>query len=136
MGPHSGNLSSIDTNCSLVKLVIGERVRRTTYLPAAIFADPAWDILLELFRAELCQERVSVSNLCIASQVPFSTALRWISRLQDDGLICRSADPIDGRRYYIRLTYSGSVAMNRYFTANPSWKDGTILAPSILSSAA
>src|SRR5690606_24209072 len=64
------------------------RVRRLRdeFLPGDLFADPAWDMLLDLFAARLEQERVSVSSLCIASAVPPTTALRWIRTLTEKGL--------------------------------------------------
>ena len=99
-----------------VAIAIAHRARRAKLLPTNLFADPAWDMLLDLYRAELDQCRVSVSSLCIASQVPPTTALRWISALHEHGLIARRADPLDGRRYFVSLTATGSEAMGRYFS--------------------
>jgi DNA-binding MarR family transcriptional regulator len=98
-----------------VTLAIEDRKRRGTIFPAELFADPAWDILLELYRAELRQCRVPVSRLCTASQVPATTALRWLNTLEAEGLLARGADPFDRRRVYIRLTSTGSMAMAWYF---------------------
>jgi predicted transcriptional regulator len=63
-----------------------------------LFADPAWDMLLDLLQAEIAQHRVPVSSLCIAAAVPATTALRWIKTMTDVGLFKRRADPHDGRR--------------------------------------
>ena len=43
---------------------------RATYFDQELFADPAWDMMLELFHAELTHRRVPVSNLCSAAAVP------------------------------------------------------------------
>lgn len=87
---------------------------RDSFIPGKLFADPAWDILLELFLAELEQQRVPVSSLCLASGVPATTALRWISTLERRGVIERTADPHDGRRYYLALSEQTSIQMARF----------------------
>lgn len=90
---------------------------RERFFDAELFADPAWDMLLELLQAELAQYRVSVTALCIAAHVPPTTALRWISALTDKGLLSRKPDPRDGRRTLIELTPGASEAMHRYFAS-------------------
>jgi hypothetical protein len=55
------------------------RLRSQHFVPA-LFADPAWDILLDLAAARIDGRMVAVSSLCIAAAVPATTALRWITR--------------------------------------------------------
>jgi hypothetical protein len=86
-----------------VRAIIRARRLRDQYFPAELFADPAWDILLDPFAAQLEKRSVAVSSLCIAAAVPATTALRWIKTLTDIGLLIRTADPQDGRRVYIEL---------------------------------
>jgi hypothetical protein len=43
---------------------------REQFFGPDLFADPAWDILLDLYAARLEQQRVAVSSLCIAAAVP------------------------------------------------------------------
>jgi DNA-binding MarR family transcriptional regulator len=86
-----------------VRAIIRARGLRSEYLGAGIFADPAWDILLDLYASRLEGERVSVSSLCTAAAVPATTALRWIKVLEDRGIVWRDSDPGDGRRIYIVL---------------------------------
>ena len=101
-----------------VRDLLRARRLRDEYLPGELFADPAWDMLLDLLAARLEQERVSVSSLCIASAVPPTTALRWIRTLTDKGFVHRQADPHDGRRVFITLTDSTAVALTRWFGAS------------------
>ena len=54
--------------------MIRERFRRQNFFDAGLFADPAWDMLLDLLQAELSHLRVPVSSLCIAAAVPATTA--------------------------------------------------------------
>lgn len=95
------------------------RRHRERFFTADLFADPAGDILLELYAAKLGQYKVSVSNLCVAAAVPPTTALRWINLLEGEGLIDRKDDPIDGRRKFVMLSEKAVQAMNAYFTGVP-----------------
>ena len=69
------------------------RRKRIHYLHADVFADPAWDIMLDLFAASLEGKTVSVSSACIAADVPSTTALRWLSVLERERMIERVSDP-------------------------------------------
>ena len=101
-----------------VRDMLRARRIRADFLPGDLFADPAWDMLLDLLAARLEQERVSVSSLCIAAAVPPTTALRWIRTLTDKGLVQRHADPHDGRRVFISLAQETAESMLRWFGAS------------------
>lgn len=81
-----------------------------------LFGEPAWDILLDLFIAAKERRRVSVTSACNGSAVPSTTALRWISLLEKQGLLLREADTSDARRIYVKLTARGYAAMVEYFS--------------------
>ena len=98
-----------------VRQVIRARRLRARYFDEELFADPAWDMLLDLLQAEIAQHRVPVSSLCIAAAVPATTALRWIKSMTDAGLFKRRADPHDGRRVFVELAPQTSDALRRYF---------------------
>ena len=98
-----------------VRQVIRARRLRARFFDEELFADPAWDMLLDLLQAEIAQHRVPVSSLCIAAAVPATTALRWIKTMTDAGLFLRRADPHDGRRVFIELSRAASEGMRRYF---------------------
>jgi hypothetical protein len=106
---------SIDA--ATVRGVIRARRMRASFFAGELFADPAWDMLLDLFAAELEHARVSVSSLCIAAAVPGTTALRWIGTMIDAGLFQRQADPFDRRRAYLSLSERARDGMVRYFDA-------------------
>lgn len=86
-----------------LKWIMKMRYRRGRQFGAELFADPAWDILLDLTLARLEGRRTPVSSLCIASNVPTTTALRWIKVMQDKGMIERKADPLDSRRSFVDI---------------------------------
>lgn len=81
---------------------------------ADLFAEPAWDILLDLFVASAEGTPVSVSSACIAAAVPSTTALRWLATLETRGLLERTTDPADGRRCYLRLTETAQRRMQAW----------------------
>ena len=98
-----------------VRSVIRARRLRARYFRDELFADPAWDMLLDLLQAEIAQLRVPVSSLCIAAAVPATTALRWLKTMVSEGLFVRRADPHDGRRVFVELAPEASQALRRYF---------------------
>lgn len=84
--------------------LIRERALRRKFLPAEILGEPDFDMLLDLYVASRRAHDVSVSSLCIASQVPASTALRHLEIMEKLQLVRRERDPNDRRRCFIRLT--------------------------------
>lgn len=99
----------------LVRRIIARRQARARFFDRALFADPAWDILLDLAAARAEHARVSVTSLCIASGVPPTTALRWIGQMTEAGLLRRVEDDTDRRRVFVALTDGAAEAMARYF---------------------
>lgn len=100
----------------MIKGHIASRQRRAKFFPADIFADPAWDILLEVFLADIEQRRLTISCACMAACVPQTTALRWISSMTATGLLERHPDRHDGRRHYVQLSAVASQSMRSYFS--------------------
>lgn len=97
----------------LRQLIQWRRLRERHFGPG-LFADPAWDILIELAASHVERRSVPVSSLCAAAAVPSTTALRWINILVDRGLVVRESDPRDKRRVYVRLSQTGLQKMEAY----------------------
>lgn len=108
---------SAETDAQEIRRVIRARRMRADFFEGDLFADPAWDMLLDLYAAELEHRQISVSSLCIAAAVPPTTALRWIGTLNEAGLFDRKADPNDRRRAYIALSEAARRGMERYVGA-------------------
>ena len=111
--PRSGERTELSGET--VRGVIRARRLRARFFDGELFADPAWDMLLDLLAAEIAQHRVPVSSLCVAAAVPPTTALRWIKTMTDNGLFVRRSDPHDGRRVFVELAPTASDEMHRYF---------------------
>lgn len=89
------------------------RMREDMFGPG-FFADPAWDILLDLYTADARGECVQTSSLAFAARVPHSTAIRWAKIMTSAGLIDRHADPQDARRVHVKLSISARALMDEY----------------------
>lgn len=101
----------------LVRRIIRQRQMRARFFDPDLFADPAWDILLDLAAAQGERRQVSVSSLCLAAGTPPTTALRWIGQMTQAGLLRRDSDRDDRRRAFISLTERAADAVARYFAA-------------------
>jgi len=115
---------SIASHAPLVRAILRLRQLRGLHFERAMFADPAWDILLDLTAARIEGRLVAVSSLCIAAAVPATTALRWIAQMTEQALLVRQPDANDGRRVFIALSDAAANAMDAYCTAA-----GRIVAP-------
>jgi len=101
----------------MVRQVIANRQARARFFDAELFGDPAWDMLLDLTAARGEGAEVSVTSLCIASGVPATTALRWLTQMVESGLFVRVPDPADRRRAFIALSDRSLTAMAGYFAS-------------------
>ena len=99
----------------MIRRIIRQRQMRARFFDGDLFADPAWDMLLDLTAAQAEHAKVSVTSLCIASGVPPTTALRWIGQMTEAGLLQRMEDETDRRRAFIALTAKAEDAMRAYF---------------------
>jgi len=79
------------------------------------FADPAWDLMLDLYVATAQGRMIAVGDACVGARVPPTTALRWIDHLEKLDVVRRSIDPDDRRRTLIRLTDTQLSAMDLFF---------------------
>jgi DNA-binding MarR family transcriptional regulator len=90
------------------------RRRRDRIFGSGVFAEPAWDMLLDLYVQEHLGRAVSIQSLCVAASVPPTTALRWIGRLIDRGLLLRTPSRHDNRVVHVGLTADGRAGMEQY----------------------
>ncbi len=109
--------AAMTATASEIRRAIRARRMRDQFFGGGYFEDPGWDMLLDLYAAELEGTQVSVSSLCIAAAVAPTTALRWIGRMSDAGLFERRPDPLDRRRAYMALSTRASEGMQGYMAA-------------------
>ena len=90
------------------------RQKRRSLFNQALFGEPAWDILLDLFIQTARCRRVSVKSACQASGVPVTTALRWLAKLEAYRMIKRIPAAHDRRVHYLSLTDEAQLALARW----------------------
>lgn len=106
--------SALPTSLRL-RSIMSVRALRADIFQEQLFADPAWDILLFLYESFLDSRSASTSDVCLASGVPPTTALRWIDKLAESGLVVRTPDDRDGRRVMISLSSRAIQSMDAFF---------------------
>ena len=99
---------------------------RARFLPADLFGEPTWDILLDLYVATQENRPVPTTSACIGADVPPTTALRWLRILEARGLVEREEDGRDGRRTFVRLSEQGLAAMEDWIHAALTSLDHTV----------
>lgn len=88
---------------------------RQSFAPLGDLDDVAWELLLELLRAEKAAQRISVSALSISVEhISPTTALRRIRELVKAGHILRNPDPMDARRDFVTLAPESRAALEQY----------------------
>jgi DNA-binding transcriptional ArsR family regulator len=117
VGAHDSRRAGDASLSTQVRNYLRARRLRDGLFPPGIFADPAWDMLLDLFACRLEESKVYISDACIAASVPQTTALRWVDRLEECGLVERHPDPADSRRIYVELTETAAWRIELWLSA-------------------
>ena len=110
-GPSSGAL------IARANALLAERRLRRQHLPAELFHEPAWDMLLALFVAADDPQPMNIKALVAMADAPVTTSQRWIEHLYKLRLIDRVIDPADRRRVEISLSAIGQDAVTSYLRA-------------------
>nr|NUR38391.1 hypothetical protein [Sphingomonas sp.] len=93
--------------------VLELRRARAEVFGGDLFADPAWDILLQLYAASLGGRALRLSDLAAAT--PRSTVARWIALLEERALIACELDGFNAGELRIELAPVGEAKMSALF---------------------
>jgi len=99
---------------SFARFLIQNRRRRDALFDGLEFGEAIWDMMLDLYVSRAENRPVSVSSLCIAAAVPPTTALRWITVMEDAGHFIRERDQEDRRRVFVRLSFGLNQILEEY----------------------
>jgi DNA-binding MarR family transcriptional regulator len=105
---------SADDLLALARSTIDARNLRRAHLPAPIFGEPAWNMLLLLYVSSGSGTKESVSMLSLSSGAAATTALRWIDYLVREELVMRQPNRHDLRVVHVELTDKGRGAIEAY----------------------
>ncbi|MDB5714418.1 MAG: hypothetical protein JWO15_1815 [Sphingomonadales bacterium] len=101
-------------HAELAERIYRSRRHREQIFKDDIFADPAWDILLDLFVKTQHGEQVNISSACHAAGVPEATALRYLKALTEKEYVERILHDSDRRSTILRLTDLGTDLMKQW----------------------
>jgi len=94
---------------------IESRRSRHMLFGQGLFADPAWDMLLLLFQAELDGHRMTLDQLCEASRLSMATVLGQVGTLERRGILLNLSGPRAGGRRQVGLSPMAMDAMMSWF---------------------
>lgn len=92
--------------------IINRRRRRGKFLPAAIFDEIGWEILLTLYAFD--EPIHTAAFVAHRVQSPTTASLRWIDYLISEQLVARLSHPHDEQAAAIALTNEGRRRMEGY----------------------
>lgn len=92
---------SEERRASIGRALLHKRRTIEKLLGAKICTNPHWDMLLELYLAELAKRHVYQSSL--ATDAPPANTHRRSAKLEAMGMTFRSIDPSDNRRLIVKL---------------------------------
>lgn len=100
--------------CHVACQAYAARRERRHFFDPALFADPAWDILLAMYCAHLAGKQLSVSSVVQSTEIPYTTGLRWLVHMEKSGLVSRTPHATDGRVALTELTPLAVEKMQAY----------------------
>lgn len=111
MDPITG---TTDRSLATARQLLAERTARRDYLPASLFDEFAWTMLLALFAAREENRAMSLRALTDISEAPPTTAQRSVDKLVAMGFVSRTDHPLDRRKVDVALSDAGHDAMLLY----------------------
>jgi hypothetical protein len=111
------NAGGAMTALDLAKWILMSRQMLDNHIGRELFADPALNILLDLYVNLKEGRAVPTSSACIASGVPTTTALRWINVLSNRRMLLKRAHPSDRRFTYLELSPEAIESIETYLQA-------------------
>jgi DNA-binding MarR family transcriptional regulator len=97
----------------VARAMFQSRRTRARLFPAAMFNEPAWDMLLAVYIAD---DAPTAAELARRTNTPLSTAMRWIIYLEVHRLIARESCADDRRAHVISLTDRGRSQLEMFLS--------------------
>ena len=114
MTEHVQHLMAATDAETLVDQILCARKLRTAAFGPGLFSDPAWDIVLTLYRGQLRGEPVFTAQLADSASVAPGTIERWVDVLARQGLVEVQPAVSEVEGPVVALSAQGSSAMRRW----------------------
>ena len=95
---------------------LARRRARYDFLPSVEFTDYSWDLILYLYVMD--GKNVSIGDACQQVRAPRTTMLRHIETMEDSGVIYRTTDRLDRRRFNLRLSDKATMQVQAYLCSD------------------
>lgn len=105
--------SDRDVMGETVDWLIRSRRERGRYVPATLFGEPSWDMMLHLLRAEIDGRRMPLSDVSLATDLPEAVGRRWLQAMVQSKMVALHAMP-EGGEEQVGLAPDVSNGLRRY----------------------
>lgn len=92
--------------------------KRKIFFESEMFGEPAFEILIHAYIAEVERSSVSTTDLCSSASLPISIGVRYISILEQQGLLRRHPSMTDFRITNVSITRLGISKINEYYLSH------------------
>jgi len=103
-----------DQLAAIARREFHNRRRRDSLIRYDLFAEPAWDMLLDLYIQHHRGQPVTVDRLCMSAGAASTTVLRWLGLLVERELVIRSSSAEKDGVIRVTLSARGIEEMERY----------------------
>lgn len=100
-----------DSAASVAEAILNFRHARRDFLPAEIFSEPAWDLLLELFVADSEGLKLTGAEVSQRCNIPPTVLSRWLKYLFNTGFVI--ADGYGDQKDQLTLSGKGMESMEQ-----------------------
>ena len=119
-------MSTHDDLAGLASDLLRIRRGRTSELPAELFSEPAWDLLLELFVADAQGHRLTGREVGTRCAIPATVMTMWLRHLTKTGLLL--GDGVVDLDAVLTLSRAALEKMARVLTRSITPQDALHLA--------
>lgn len=110
----SREMSEEDRHDLILRLALATREAsrlRDTIFPGALFTNPVWEVMRDLFIQEMNGFRTSLDNLALSGELPAAMVYESVDELARLGLLERAPDRFDNRIEWLSLSGRGRQGM-------------------------
>ena len=69
-----------------------------------LFSDPCWLMCLDIYTSTTKNQNVSITSVAHGSEIPVTTAIRYLNALTNDGVLKKQTSQNDNRVTFLSLT--------------------------------